>query len=747
MSAKKILCLFFAVLMIVSCFVGCGNRKTTNDKVFETFEDFEGATLGAATGSDLDMQTMKLFPNNTINRYDSITDLVLSLESGKIDGFLLDEAYASAIAWEREGYKTIASDKTVPTQFAYVVSENEFGRKLKGELNEFIAEMKANGEIDRLAKKWFSGTRPTEFADISSLTGENGTIDLALSDTDLPMCYQNDTVLTGFDVEFIIAFAKKYGYDFTLSTVDFDAMLTGVQTEKYHLAIGGITITEERKEKHTFTDCYFESPVYMIARDNAVEGESKLSDLTGQRIGVMTGSIQAVMMPELVPDAEYMEFNSIYRDGNEIDSLTIDKTKRTQIAGIGKYVVFFPDKKYYNTETKEHGSMEETITAQMIFTEKTVEIKEEGKTFKFKKGDRVEISGSSVEENNKTIIIREDVEETKLTFYANSFTASAAKEGETEIEPESITISRTVPDLDFVCESNYRLWGTKGNTIYGSKFMDPLNFQSFDGLAGDSYYIDVGSDGEFTGCAPYTSHICFFKENTVHKLYGSKPSNFQIVTSQVYGVQAGSERSICVINETMFYKGVNGVYAYTGGIPDLVSERFGMRRYTDACAATDGNKYYITMKETGGNRELYAFDIARNIWVREENMNIVDMATKDGVVKMLTTSEVIHRTGNSDGVEWSVTFCPFNETMNERKGYSKFHLRLDLAAGAWLQVEVKRNTDTKWHTVYTTHNEREKTVTVPILPARCDSVEIRLSGKGECKLRTFIREFFVGSDV
>ncbi len=429
----------------------------------------------------------------------------------------------------------------------------------------------------------------------------------------------------------------------------------------------------------------------------------------------------------------------VYRDGNEIESLTIDKTKRTQIAGIGKYIVFFPDKKYYNTETKEHGSMEETITAQMTFTDKTIELQGD-EVFKFSKGDSVEIAGSSKAENNKTIVVREEVEEDKITFDSNSFTANATA--------ETITISRTVPDLDFVCESNYRLWGTKGNTIYGSKYMDPFNFRAFgEGSAGDSYYIEVGSEGEFTGCAPYTSHICFFKENTVHKLYGSKPSNFQIVTSQVYGVQAGSERSICVINETMFYKGVNGVYAYTGGIPDLVSERFGMRRYTDACAATDGNKYYITMKETGGNRELYAFDIARNIWVREENMNIVDMATKDGVVLMLTTSKVIQRKGTSDGVPWNVTFCPFNETMNERKGYSKFHLRLDLAAGAWLQVEVKRNTDTKWHTVYTTHNEREKTVTVPILPARCDSVEIRLSGKGKCKLRTFIREFFVGSDV
>lgn len=41
------------------------------------------------------------------------------------------------------------------------------------------------------------------------------------------------------------------------------------------------------------------------------DGETKLSDLSDKRIGVATGTIQAIMIPELIPDAEYMEFNSV----------------------------------------------------------------------------------------------------------------------------------------------------------------------------------------------------------------------------------------------------------------------------------------------------------------------------------------------------------------------------------------------------------------------------------------------------
>lgn len=413
---------------------------------------------------------------------------------------------------------------------------------------------------------------------------------------------------------------------------------------------------------------------------------------------------------------------------------------RKQMATIGNYVIIFPDKVYYNVETGEFGSMEASLTAaNLTFTNSTITTG--GNAWPFRVGDAVTLTGCTTHaENNKTVIVR-GVNGTTLTFYENTFTEGT--------EAGTVTVKRDVPDLDFICESNYRLWGTKGNTIYGSKYGDPFNFNNFDGLTGDSYYIQVGSDGEFTGCIPYGSHVCFFKENTLHKLYGSKPSNFQIVTSQVYGVQAGSERSMCVINETLFYKGVLGVYAYTGGVPELVSEKLGQRRYKNACAATDGTRYYICMEGEDGYH-LFDYDVSQNIWAHEDGLHCVDMSTHNGFVYLLAADGSLYRvdeSGDISDVEWSVTFCPFNETMNERKGYSKFHMRLDMAAGAYLKAEIKRNTDRRWQTVCTTHNDRAQTVSVPILPARCDSLQIRLSGKGECTLRTFIREFFTGSDV
>ena len=45
------------------------------------------------------------------------------------------------------------------------------------------------------------------------------------------------------------------------------------------------------------------------------------------------------------------------------------------------------------------------------------------------------------------------------------------------------------------------------------------------------------------------------------------------------------------------------------------------------------------------------------------------------------------------------------------------------------------------------NNTKAKTVSIPIMPTRCDSIDIRIRGKGQCMVKTFVREFRTGSDV
>ena len=141
------------------------------------------------------------------------------------------------------------------------------------------------------------------------------------------------------------------------------------------------------------------------------------------------------------------------------------------------------------------------------------------------------------------------------------------------VSAEVVELERRVPDMDYLTECDNRVWGcsNKENVIYACKLGDPTNWFSYRGIAADSYAVTVGSDGAFTGAATCMGYALFFKENTLHKLYGSKPSDFQLSSLRCRGVAKGAARSLCVINETLYYLSPDGVMAWDGSIPNKVS--------------------------------------------------------------------------------------------------------------------------------------------------------------------------------
>ena len=91
---------------------------------------------------------------------------------------------------------------------------------------------------------------------------------------------------------------------------------------------------------------------------------------------------------------------------------------------------------------------------------------------------------------------------------------------ETYTESGAITIARTVPDLDYFCENENRLWGVKGKEIFACKLGDPFNWNVFSGLSTDSYSVATGTDGDFTAAVSYLGYPVLLKPDAIHKVYG-----------------------------------------------------------------------------------------------------------------------------------------------------------------------------------------------------------------------------------
>lgn len=314
---------------------------------------------------------------------------------------------------------------------------------------------------------------------------------------------------------------------------------------------------------------------------------------------------------------------------------------------------------------------------------------------------------------------------------------------------QDISISKTAANLDYVCESGGRVWGTSENTIKASAYNDIKSFSRFEGLSSDSFSISVSTQGEFTGCAAFTSHLVFFKENYIHRIYGSRPANFNLVTSSAPGVQAGSYASIKMLNERLFYKGVDGVYMYSGGMPVKISEGLGTEVYTDAVAGVFGNKYYISMKNSDGIYKMFSYDTHKGVFLREDDTQMIDTTQKDGALLYIDSDgRMMAITGNrdTDGIEWSAELREFNETVNEKKGYSRLTLRIELDEGAYMNTELALD-DGRFNLAKTVNRRGRNIVSINIPPNRCDSFKIRLSGKGGCRVMNLVREFITQNGV
>lgn len=361
----------------------------------------------------------------------------------------------------------------------------------------------------------------------------------------------------------------------------------------------------------------------------------------------------------------------------------------------------------------------------------------------FSAGDRVSISGCSDFPDNNTGdgVYRTvaGVERNTLTFADGTFTAGS--------ETGQFTLARPLPRMDYICESENRLWGVSNQdkTIYASSLGDPKNFYVYDGLSTDGYAVAVGSEGDFTGICKYGNAVLCWKERTLHKVLGSYPTEFQMATYQYSGVRAGCHKSVVNINEVLYYLGINGVYAYAGGTPDCISGAFGQHVFSRGYAGTDGQRYYLSAKDQDENWSLLSCDTANGLWLREDGTKAVDFCRLWDKLLFLSGNTVVTMDSGSEAVEWSATLAPFYETVEGRKRLSRIFLRVEVPKGAWMQAEIRCDGG-RWVGCGKIVGGGTDTRVLPISPNRCDKFEVRLSGKGECAVLSLLREFRVGSE-
>lgn len=431
-------------------------------------------------------------------------------------------------------------------------------------------------------------------------------------------------------------------------------------------------------------------------------------------------------------------------------------------ASLGAYIVIMPDKCWYNVDDGSFGSIESTWTGQKLTFIKGADgagsvLKSDGVVWAdyFRVGDTVSVQGcSGVPDNNRSATIR-GINGSEMTFGADTF-AMLNTSANSYVESGDMRIARRMPQLERMLEHENRLWGYVGDTIYACKQGDIFNWYAYDLLADDAWSVDTGSPGGFTGCVDYAGYPVFFKEDRIFKVYGSMPSDFEVLGSSTLGLMEGSAGSLAVAGETLIYLNRSGIMAYTGGVPQPIGDAFGVERFHDAAAGSDGLKYYVSMRGTDG-WGLYVYDTQKGLWHREDDLRVTHFARCEGGLYMLDEAgriwiadcaELPQGASWEETVQWQAEFADFTEEEPNHKGFSKLQLRLELDEGASCQVWIQFDSDGLWRKVRQALGEGAKrSYVLPVVPRRADHYRLRITGTGDCRIYSLTREYYVGSEV
>lgn len=377
---------------------------------------------------------------------------------------------------------------------------------------------------------------------------------------------------------------------------------------------------------------------------------------------------------------------------------------------------------------------------------------------KFDRGDYVTVT---VTKNTTTRTYDLFLNE-KVTKSSTDLVITFRKDTEHTIPEDTysaMTMKRVIPDLDYICSADNRLWGcNSGNqAIYASELGVPTQFNNFSDTAAGSWATNVSSPSDFTGCAALGSSILFFKEFVMHKILGSSPSDYSLYDYDVDGVKKGCARSLQVISDELFYLSPRGVMLFTGGNFNKISRGLGDWELTNGVAGSDGERYYLscTDKVKGETRDsLFTYDIKTGLWLREDDTKVECFARYGGKVYMVKKYGDEHRImvdkGNPTEDEWYIQFNDMYESIYNnygnrtgsvlnKKRYSRLYLRVEMPKTSYAIVKV-RTDGGRWTDVG--HIAGRNGVFLHAVPInRCDKFGIRIEGKGEFTLLAMAREY------
>lgn len=159
------------------------------------------------------------------------------------------------------------------------------------------------------------------------------------------------------------------------------------------------------------------------------------------------------------------------------------------------------------------------------------------------------------------------------------------------------------------------------------------------------------------------------------------------------------------------------------------------------------------MQAADGKWHLFVYNTERGLWHREDNTHVMQFAAMDDDLFYIDADNgrlmCIEGTQGTkeDRVEWMAETGIIGYNYPDRKYLGRCNIQLSAEDRPSLRLEVKYD-DHPWEALRGGGTVSGiQTLTIPVIPRRCDHFRLRLSGKGMVRIFSFTKILEVGSDL
>lgn len=278
---KKVLSIVLAAVMVCSmafAMSACGGNSGTssssqdsasseNVKTVASVDDLAGAKIGVQLGTTGDIYASDYEEKgSTIERFSKGADAVLALSQGKVDCVIIDNEPAKAFVAANKGLK-ILDEPFAEEEYAICVAKNN--DQLTKDINKALKELKDDGTVQKIIDNYIGddtkGKSPYETPEGTDTS--KGEFHMATNAFFEPYEYYEGDKIVGIDAMMAQAICDKLGYKLVIDDMEFDAIITAVQSGKADFGMAGMTVTDERLEAINFTDSYTTATQVIIVKE------------------------------------------------------------------------------------------------------------------------------------------------------------------------------------------------------------------------------------------------------------------------------------------------------------------------------------------------------------------------------------------------------------------------------------------------------------------------------------------------